>query len=102
MSAPQDEQPVIYRYEVPIDGRWHAVEGNSTPIFVAARRSDPVEFWAYNRPDLGTKWYRVFGTGKPFPPDAKYRGSVVTNGGLYVWHLMELAWNPDDVDGADA
>ncbi len=100
MSDPQTDQPVIYRHEVPVDGQWHAVEACSTPIFVAARRSDPVEFWAYHRPDLGTKWYRVYGTGRPFPPDAKYRGSVIANGGLRVWHLMELAWNPDDVPGA--
>jgi hypothetical protein len=97
MSTPQ----TLYRYEVPIDGLWHAVEGCSTPLFVAARRSDPVEFWAYPRPDLPARWFRVYGTGRPVPEGAEYRGSVVTNGGLYVWHLFEDR-NPDDGERAPA
>jgi hypothetical protein len=95
MSDPQ----TIDVNEVPVDGLWHPVRHASTPFFVAARRSDPVELYSWHRGDLGTTWYRVFDTTEPIPEGAQYVKSVVTNGGLYVRHVFSHR-NPEEVERA--
>lgn len=31
----------------------------------------------------------------PVPGDATYRGSVIANGGMFVWHLFEMLYPPE-------
>ncbi|MGI5286622.1 DUF7352 domain-containing protein [Nonomuraea polychroma] len=78
----------IYRYEVPVDGQWHEIHACSTPLHIASRERGIVEFWAWHRPDLPARHFRVYGTGQPVLDGEKYRGTAVAPGGL-VWHLME-------------
>jgi hypothetical protein len=79
----------IYRYEVPVDDQWHAITGCSTPLHIDSRDPQVVEFWAWPRPDLPARFFRVFGTGHPIPDGAVYRGTTVAPGGVLVWHLLE-------------
>lgn len=96
------EPPVIYRYEVPVDDRWHPIPGCSTPVHVGCRDPRVVEFWAFHRPDLPPRDFRVYGTGHPIPDGAEYRGTAVAPGGSLVWHLLEsrAAARPNDTTGA--
>jgi len=88
----------IYRYEVPVDDRWHIITSGE-PLHVACRQLDMVEFWAY-RPDedslnptpTETRHFRVFGTGHPMPDELTYVGSAMAAGGALVWHLMSDPW----------
>jgi hypothetical protein len=92
-----DDSQTIHRYEVPRDNLWHPVEGCDTPLSLGARRSSPapVEFWARANGGDGVRWFRVYGTGHPVPGDATYRGSVIVNGGMFVWHLFEMIYPPE-------
>jgi hypothetical protein len=80
----------IFRYEVPIDGRWHPIPGCSTPLHVGCRDPLLVEFWAWRRDDLPVRHLRVFGTGQSIPDGTHYRGTVIAPGGQLVWHLIEM------------
>lgn len=84
----------IFRYEVPVDGRWHIV--TSGPVLhVGCRDEDFVEFWA-DAPEEGvvaeTRHFRVFGTGHPMPDGLVYVGTAVAPGDRYVWHLVSDPW----------
>lgn len=79
----------IFRYEVPVDDRWHEIAGCSTPLHVDCRDPHVVEFWAWRRDDLPARSLRVYGTGHPIPDGTKYRGTVIAPGGQLVWHLIE-------------
>lgn len=85
----------IYRYEVPVDGQWHAVDMTGDIVHVAARELEVVEVWAFAGADSRhVKELRVFGTGHALP--AGYGGAplrhvgtaLVRNSGL-VWHLFQ-------------
>lgn len=81
-------QPVIYRYEVPVDDRWHSHDLHGNILHVAGRSTTVVEFWAQHlgAPSLRRE-FRVFGTGQPLPEDrGHYLGTVVHPG--LVWHLF--------------
>lgn len=79
----------IFRYEVPVDDRWHVLGGHSTPLFVSCRNLDVVEFWAWERPDMVIPVeYRVFGTGQPIDTPGSYVGTAIAPGGQLVWHLL--------------
>lgn len=79
----------IFRFEVPVDDRWHEIAGCSTPLHVDCRTPWTVEFWAWQREDLPARRFRVFGTGQPIPDDTHYRGTTIAPGGQLVWHLIE-------------
>lgn len=83
----------IYRYEVPVDDRWHAHNLSGNVLHVGARDPRVVEFWALNSGGYSVRRdFRAFGTGQPLPDDCgPHVGSVVTAGGALVWHLMERA-----------
>lgn len=83
----------VYRYEVPVDDRFHAVamHGPSKILHVAARHPDVVEFWAeHNEPITVDRWFRVFGTGHPLPEEwIQHIGTTLAADGQLVWHLYE-------------
>jgi|SRR5882672_3650781 len=94
----------IYRYEVPVDGQWHAIDlydalrgwPNRNPILsVASRTPEIVEFWAEFDDDaekggIFTRHFQVFGTGQPLPDGhIQYVGTTLAADGQLVWHLHE-------------
>lgn len=78
----------IYRYEVPVDGQWHQIDGCSPALYVACRDLDTVEFWAYPIPGAPGRQFCVYGTGQPIDEHATYIGTAIVPGGSLVWHLM--------------
>lgn len=84
-----DQAPTIYRYEVPVDDRWHRLVLTGPILHVASRRPEVVEVWALandHRPEVCE--LRAFGTGQPLPADAhRYVGTALV--GRLVWHLYE-------------
>jgi hypothetical protein len=91
-TVERDPETRIYRYEVPVDDRWHEIElCGGEPEHVAARRYDVVEFWAYHDarfPARKTRFMAV-GTGHPLPRGAAYVGTALAADGRFVWHLFE-------------
>lgn len=84
----EDER--IFRYEVPVDGQWHALKVDGAPLHVGCRKRGVVEFWApsggLNRP--GVRRFIVVGTGHPLPAGSlRYHGTAMD--GPLVWHLIE-------------
>lgn len=56
--------PAVYRYEVPVDDRWHVLELTGDILHVASRSPEVVEFWALANQDPPVRHrLRVFGTG---------------------------------------
>lgn len=101
-------EPVIYRYEVPVDDRWHTLELTGQIRHVASRSPEMVEFWATaNTERSRRRRFRVFGTGQPLPagleasdsegPNGIHLGTAITAGGSLVWHLYE--WVAEVADG---
>lgn len=85
----------ILRYEVPVDDQWHVLPATApTVLHVDCRHAHFVELWA--RDDMGTtvRAFRVYGTGQPFPPDARYEGTAIGPGGYLVWHLLSVDATP--------
>jgi hypothetical protein len=81
----------IYRYEIPVDDRWHAVDLSGPIVHVASRSMRSVELWAVHGDKPATRrGFRVYGTGHPIPGDATYVGTAIPPGGQLVWHLLEL------------
>lgn len=91
---------MILRYEIPIDDRWHTLDVCGSPLYVACRRDDAVEFWARGSAGSTAKRaFRVFGTGQEIPAEAHYRGTAFSPfkelgpfsmpAGKFVWHLLE-------------
>lgn len=82
----------ILRWNVPVDDRPHIHQLAGDVVHVDCRNRAVVEFWT-QEPDAGTRIprvFQVFGTGHQLPDDATHVGSVVTDSGRLVWHLMEL------------
>lgn len=80
----------IYRYEVPVDDRWHPLQLSGRIVHVDCRNPRAVEVWALHT-DCSplTRSFRVYGTGHPLPPDVQHRGTAIAPGAQLVWHLME-------------
>lgn len=86
----------IWRFELPIE---------DSPVVDMPRgarvlhdppsgRGDPdrIEIWAEVdvREKSEPRAFRVVGTGNPLPGDCgRFVGTVLTHGGVYVWHLYE-------------
>lgn len=82
---------MIYRYEIPVDDRWHAVDLSGPIVHVASRSMHSVELWAVHGEQPATRrGFRVYGTGHPIPGDATHVGTTIPPGGQLVWHLLEL------------
>lgn len=81
----------ILRYIIPVDDEWHTTYTGGTPLHVACRSSDLVEFWAWELEASIPTEYRVYGTGHPVEPGVEYVGTAVTPGGHLVWHLVTRA-----------
>lgn len=80
----------ILRYEVPVDDEWHHVHAHD-PLYVGCRRTDIVEFWAWEIPDSAPVYreYRVVGTGHHVEEAVQYIGTAIAPGGSLVWHLVQ-------------
>lgn len=79
----------IYRYEVPVDDKWHTIKDVSPALHVACRELDTVEFWAHPvEQSVRVRAFRVYGTGHDIPPEAMYVGTALAPSGQLVWHLM--------------
>lgn len=82
---------LVLRYEVPVDGVWHALALSGPVLHVDTRNRGLVEVWALD--DGGPKAerrFQVFGTGQPLPDGVvAHVGSVITAQGALVWHLFE-------------
>lgn len=90
MSRPL-EGDRIYRYEVPVDDRWHEFDLTGDPLAVGCRSRGVVEFWACHS-EIALSTHRTFlvvGTGHTLPTGVRHWGTVVTPGGQLVWHLVE-------------
>jgi len=83
----------MFRYEVPVDDRPHVLTLTGDPVAVAASPGlQYVEFWAEHDDSAGRtdRAFRVFGTGQPLPPGARWAGTCPRVSGL-VWHLYEIS-----------
>ncbi len=83
----------IFRYEVPVDDRWHSIDLQGGIVHVAARQPDVVEIWAehcHNWTGKLTRRFRVYGTGQP-DVEGTHIGTAIAAGGRLVWHLREMA-----------
>lgn len=80
----------ILRYEVPVDGRWHRIDGALAPLHVGCRKTEVVEFRAWERPDDPTPAdYRIYGTGHPIDADTvQYVGTTPDADNRLIWHLV--------------
>lgn len=91
----------VLRYEIPVNDQWKVLELNGPIVHVATRVADMVEIWVLDQGPHRiprTRFFRVFGTGQPIEsprPDVSYRGSAVTPGGAFVWHLFEMGMLDD-------
>ena len=80
----------VYRYEIPVDDRWHPLQLSGRILHVACRNTHAVEVWALHtsQPRI-TRSFRVYGTGQPLPPGVDYTGTALAPSGQLVWHLFE-------------
>ncbi|MEU3613498.1 hypothetical protein ABZ725_14440 [Streptomyces sp. NPDC006872] len=82
----------IYRYEVPVDDRWHPLQLSGRIVHVGCRNMRAVEVWALHADGAQTvRSFRVYGSGHPLPPDVEHVGTAIAPGGQLVWHLIETA-----------
>jgi hypothetical protein len=82
----------IYRYEVPVDDRWHTVQLSGEILHVASRDPRAVEIWAWSTDGPSAmRTFRVFGTGQPVLDETRHVGTAIPPGGQLVWHLLEAA-----------
>lgn len=81
----------IYRYEIPVDDRWHDLELTGEILHVATRHRDIVEIWAISGTTPPTsRRFRVYGTGQQLPDKPfTWRGTAFADHGTLVWHLIE-------------
>ncbi|MEU1497279.1 hypothetical protein [Streptomyces sp. NPDC005732] len=80
----------IYRYEVPVDDRWHPLQLSGEIVHVDCRTVHAVEVWAIRTDGpTQTRSFRVYGTGQPLPDAVEHVGTAIAPGGQLVWHLIE-------------
>lgn len=83
----------VFRYEVPVDDRWHDIELSGPILHVDCRDPRIVEFWALcttNGAPARTVSFTVVGTGH-LQPDGYHVGTAIAPGGQLVWHLFRKA-----------
>ena len=81
----------IYRYEIPVDDQWHAIDLTGAVVHVGCRSIYIVELWAIHTDGPATRrGFRAYGTGQPIPDDITHVGTTIAPGDHLVWHLMEL------------
>jgi hypothetical protein len=79
----------IYRYEVPVDGDFHAIACGPV-LAVGCRDRNVVEFWAYPKGHgFEVRHFRVAGTGHVVDDEEQHVGTAVAPGGDLVWHLVQ-------------
>lgn len=80
----------ILRHQIPVDDRWHRIEGSLAPLHVGCRKTEVVEFWAWEWPeDPTTADYMVIGTGQPVDDvGVQHVGTTYDVKTSYVWHLV--------------
>ncbi len=86
----------LHRHVVPVDDCQHEFTLTGGPLAVAAAAdARSVEFWTEHDPEAGRadRAFRVFGTGQPLPPEARWAGTCQRVRGL-VWHLYEMPPGP--------
>jgi hypothetical protein len=81
----------MFRYEVPVDDRTHAIQTTSAPQHIGCREVGVVEFWAEHddTAEPFSSRYTVVGTGHQVPEGAAYLGTAPHESGL-VWHLYRM------------
>lgn len=101
MSAPHILTRIL-RYEIPVDDQWHTLPIGGQIVHVGTRHADIVEIWVRDFQHAAHqlhRTFRVFATGQPiegvtgFSPI--HRGSAITPGGAFVWHLFEKVISDD-------
>lgn len=82
----------IWRYEIPVDDRWHPLQLSGEILHVDCRNMHAVEVWARHTDGPQTiRSFRVYGTGQSMPDNLEHVGTALAPGGQLVWHLMETA-----------
>lgn len=82
----------IWRYEIPVDDRWHPLQLSGEILHVDCRNMRTIEVWALHTDEPAeTRSFRVYGTGQPMPDNLDHVGTALAPGGQLVWHLMETA-----------
>ena len=83
----------MFRYTIPVDDMPWTFDLTSGPVAVAnGSTMDEGEFWAEHTegaPEVARQ-FRVFGTGHPLPPNARYIGTCPRTREGLVWHLFEI------------
>lgn len=83
--------PAIHRYEVPVDDQWHQLLLSGYVVHVASGGGEVVEVGAVagaRAPRLRS--FLVVSTGQGLPEgEWEHRGTALTPGGTFVWHLLE-------------
>lgn len=85
----------IYRYELAIKDRPMVDMPRGAvvlPVPPCARNRDSIEIWALVDPEAPpvSRSFRIVGTGNPMPEVCgPFVGTVMTHGGMYVWHVFE-------------
>lgn len=79
----------VFRYEVPVDDKWHKISLTSAPVHVAGD-VNMVEFWAESLDNIlaTDKYFIVVGTGHPVPQGGRYVGTCPRLPNGIVWHLF--------------
>lgn len=80
----------IWRYEIPVDDRWHPLQLSGRIVHVGCRNMHAVELWALHtdQPTV-TRTVGVYGTGQALPDNVQHLGTAIAPGGQLVWHLVE-------------
>lgn len=80
----------IYRYEIPVDDRWHPLQLSGPVLHVGCRTMHAVEVWAlHSDGPTATRTFRVYGTGHALPDSIRHVGTAIAPGGQRVRHLIE-------------
>lgn len=82
----------MFVYVIEVDDQVHEISLAGDPVGVAAVGDVAVQFRAENRsPGYEMlRYFRVFGTGKPLPDNARWRGTCPRTPAGLVWHLYEI------------
>lgn len=94
----------VFKYSVPIDDDWHEIDMSPAPVLHVGTQEQFgstvvmlwVEYWSEQK--TRPRQFRVYGTGQPLPERVLYQGTVITEGGLLVWHLYENWRDPEDAE----
>ena len=91
--ATPPDQPVIHRYELPIDDRPHGIDLTGNILHAAVRRHGYVDIWYFARPasiQPMRRSFQIVGTGQPLPIWlATHHKTAITPDGQLVWHVLE-------------